>query len=195
MEDEKIKENKIEENKIDENKNKEAWKIISNILFGLFMTMMIIAIIITAQSKFTGREPKLLGYRVYVVDSGSMSPTIKTDSMIIVKESKTNEINIADIITYYGHNKESRVTHRVIDIENKGEFFITKGDANEVPDPMPLEGEKIIGKVILVIPIIGKMFRFLNTQLGMGMLITLIILWIIIPVMSSRIRKSKKYVL
>lgn len=184
----------MEEKIIEENKNKRVWKITNNILFTLFMLIMIIAIFITAQSKFTGREPRILGHRVYVVDSGSMSPTIKTDSMIIVKESKPDEINIEDIITYYGHNKESRVTHRVFDIENNGKFFTTKGDANEIPDPMPLEGQKIIGKVIVIIPIIGKAFRFLNTQLGMGILITLIILWIIVPAIGKKVKRSNKYV-
>ena len=108
------------EMELKEKKNIKWLKVLSNLLFTLSMMVIIGLIIITAQSKLTGNEPRLLGHRIYIVDSGSMSPTINVDSMIIVKELKPNEIEIGDVITYYGHNKESRVTHRVVGIENNG---------------------------------------------------------------------------
>lgn len=181
-------------NGMEEKEKRNKLKVIGNISFAIFMIVMAVLIFITAQSKFTGREPALFNHRIYIVDSGSMSPTINVDSMIIVKESEPNEINKGDIITYYGHNKSSRVTHRVIDIENNGEFFITRGDANEVNDPMPLEGKKLIGKVVFKIPFIGKVFRFLNTEMGMGVLVALMVLWIIAPLILERFKKSNKYV-
>lgn len=165
-------------------------KVLSNVLFTLSMIVIIALIIITAQSKFTGNEPRILGHRIYIVDSGSMSPTINIDAMIIVKELKPGEIKVGDVITYYGHNKESRVTHRVVGIENNGESFTTQGDANEIVDPMPLKGEKVIGKIVFKIPMIGKLFRFLNTQLGMGILITLSILWIIVPGIGRKFKNQ-----
>lgn len=183
----------IEEIKVEKIKSKKL-KVVGDILFIIFMIIMVVLIFITAQSKFTGKEPALFNHRLYVVDSGSMSPTIPIDSMIIVRESEPHEINKGDVITYYGHSKNSRVTHRVVDIENQGELFTTKGDANEINDPMLLEGKKIVGKVIVTIPYIGKIFRFLNTKLGMGILISLSILWIIVPTISKRIKKLNKYV-
>src|SRR5690554_624427 len=152
-------------------KSNKRSKILSNILFALFMIPMAVLIFITAQSKLTGKEPTLFNHRVYVVDSGSMSPTIKLDSMIIVKEMKVNEISTGDIITYYGHDRSSRVTHRVVDISSSENSIITKGDANNANDPMPLDPSKLIGKVTFTIPFIGKVFRFLNTRLGLGILI------------------------
>ena len=179
---------------MEKRENRKWIKVLQNIGFTIFMAVMIFLILTTAQSRITGREPKLFNHRIYVVDSGSMSPTIKVDSMIIVKELKPNEINKMDIITYYGHDKNSRVTHRAIEIKNNGESFVTKGDANEVEDPMPVEGEKLIGKVVFSIPYIGKVFRFLNTQLGMVVLIILITLWIIAPLVLRRLKKPNKYV-
>lgn len=173
-----------------EKKNIKWLKVLSNLLFTLSMIVIIALIIITAQSKFTGNEPRILGHRIYIVDSGSMSPTINVDSMILVKELKPTEIKVGDVITYYGHNKESRVTHRVTGIENNGESFITQGDANGIADPMPLEGDKIIGKMVFKVPVIGKILRFLNTQLGMGILITLVILWMVVPSISKKIKKQ-----
>lgn len=168
-----------------EKKDIKWLKVLSNLLFTIFMIVIIGLIGITAQSRFTGSEPRIFGHRIYIVDSGSMSPTINVDSMIIVKELKPSEVEIKDVITYYGHNDKSRVTHRVMDIENNGESFITRGDANEVSDPNPLNGDKLIGKVVFKIPVIGKVFRFLNTQLGIGIMITLAILWFIVPIVSK----------
>lgn len=174
--------------------NKRWDKGLENIVFAVFMVLMAFLIFIVAQSRIRGEEPRLFGYRFYVVDSGSMSPTIKVDSMIIVKELQPNEIDKMDVITYYGHDKYSRVTHRAVEVIDNGKVFITKGDANQVEDPMPVEGDRLIGKVIFTISYIGKVFRFLNTQLGLGILIILIILWIIAPVVFRRLKKPNKYV-
>lgn len=161
-------------------------KVIGNIGFAIFMIVMTILIFITVQSKLTGKEPSILSHKLYIVDSGSMSPTIKEDSMIIVKEEKPEEIKEKDIITYYGY-ENSRVTHRVIEVQNQGEFFITRGDANDSNDPFPLEGKKLIGKVVYIIPLVGGIFRFIRTDLGIGLLIILGVIWIVLPKVLQRI--------
>lgn len=171
-----------------EKKNTGLLKTLGNILFIIFMIVIIALIIITAQAKITGNEPKILGHRIYIVNSGSMSPTINVDSMIIIKELKPSEVKLKDVITYYGHNNQSRVTHRVVGIENNGEFFTTQGDANEVPDPMQLEGDKLIGKMVFKIPIIGKVLRTLNTPVGISLLLTLAVIWIIVPLIGKKIK-------
>lgn len=164
-------------------------KILSNILFTLFMVVMVGLIFVTAQSRFTGKEPMLLGHRLYIVDSGSMSPTIKVDSMIIVKESEAREIEEGDIITYYGAWNSTKVTHRVMEVRDQGKTFITKGDANTTDDPLPLEGERIIGKVVFFIPYIGMVFRFLSSIYGIIALVVVGAIWLIVPMILARKRK------
>lgn len=173
-------------------KKSSRFKIINNIIFTIIMIVMVVLIFITAQSKLTGTEPTILNHRIYIVDSGSMSPAIETDSMIIVKELGAEEIEVGDIITYYGHNKYSRVTHRVVELSNGKDSIITKGDANNSNDPIPLDSSKLIGKVVITLPWIGKVFRYLNTELGMAILITLMILWIVVPIIASKIKKKKE---
>ena len=73
-----------------------------------------------------------------------------------------------------------------MEIENNGETFITRGDANESNDPLPLEGEKLIGKVVFIIPFLGSIFRFLSTDLGLALLITVAIAWIVFPKILSK---------
>lgn len=166
-------------------------KMLSNIGFAIFMTIMLVLIFITAQSKYTGEEPGLFNHRIYIVNSGSMRPTLEVDSLIIVKEISPREVVIEDIITYYGHDKSSRVTHRVVEVQNMGEAFITKGDANGVADPLPLDGDKLIGKVVFTVPYIGKIFGILSTKLGVALIITMGIIWIALPPLLRKIRNKK----
>jgi signal peptidase len=154
------------------------------------MLLMVILIFITAQSKLTGKEPTILGYRLYVVESGSMTPTLPISSMIIVKEKQAQEINKGDIITYYGNDNNTRVTHRVVEVQNNGTAFITQGDANKTSDPNPLEGKKLIGKVVFMVPYIGSILRFLSTPLGIILLLTGSILWMVIPKFLKKEERS-----
>ena len=47
--------------------------------------------------------------------------------------------------------------HRVVEVHETEEstFFITKGDANDAPDPLPVLPEQVNGKIIFRIPKIG----------------------------------------
>ena len=169
-------------------KNKKI-KLLENIIFTVLMIIIVSLIVITAQARVMGREPSLLGHRIYIVETGSMLPEIKIDSMIIVREMGAEKINIGDIITYYGHSGENKITHRVVAIENNGEYFITRGDANNVDDPLPVTEENLIGKVIFHIPYIGLLFKFITNKVVLSIIISITIFSIIIPILGKN-RKS-----
>lgn len=153
-------------------------KTIGNILFIIFMIMMGVLIFTTIGTRIMGKEPSVLGYRLFVVDSGSMSPTLKIGTLTIVKEVEPVEIEKGNIITYYGSGT-SVVTHRVVDIENGGASFITKGDANETEDPLALDSNKLIGKVIFSIPYIGLLLKLLKTKAGLVVIGIIVLIGII----------------
>ena len=165
-------------------------KVIGNILFIIFMIVMIILILTTIQTRIMGREPSLLGHRLYVVDSGSMSPTLKIGTLITVKEIGPKEIIDGDIITYRGSG-DSVVTHRVMEVKDGGATFITKGDANETEDPMPLDSGKLIGKVVFSIPYIGLLLKLLQTKAGLIGIVILILVGIIIQTFVTKKGKDK----
>ncbi len=169
-----------------EKKENRALKILSNILFVIFMLVMVFLILITAQSKFTGMEPSLFGYRLYVVDSGSMEPTIKMNSLILVNEKTPDQIVMGDILTYYGADSKSRVTHRVVEIGPNNDYFITQGDANNLEDAMAVERENVIGIVALSIPLVGYAFRFLSSTPGIVFILALGIISFIAPLIFKR---------
>lgn len=179
---------KAVDNPSDKKERNKVFKTISNIVFAVFMMIMAFLIFVTAQSKLTGQEPSLFGYRMYIVDSGSMIPTLPVDSMIIVNEVTAAEIEKDDIVTYYAGSGETRVTHRVVRILEDGEGFITRGDANNTEDPSVLEKDRIIGKLAFSIPYIGTLFRGLSSELGIAVLVIFAVLIMIIPIIIKKLR-------
>ena len=62
-----------------------------------------------------------------------MQPNYPVGSLVYVKKTQPDTINIGDVITFY-INENSLVTHRVVDKDIDKRTFETKGDANEVKD-------------------------------------------------------------
>lgn len=164
----------------------KTFKLLSNIIFAIFMMVMVFLIFITAQSKFTGMEPSLFGNRLYIVDSGSMEPTLKVNSLIIVNEKTPDELKVGDILTYYGGDTSTRVTHRIKEIGPENSYFITQGDANNIEDARAVERENVIGTVLFTIPYLGFAFRFLSSTPGIVFLIGIGLIAFIAPILVKK---------
>ena len=97
----------------------------------------------------------LLGFYPTIPLSGSMRPTIDIGDIAIVISADPSKIQVGDIIQYW---QEGEMTlHRVVDIQQKEDtkFFMTKGDANPIPDSDPVHPSQIRGKLTLIIPKLG----------------------------------------
>lgn len=124
----------------------------------------------------------ILGYTIFEIVSGSMEPTLSIKDLIIIKN--TTDIKENDIITYI--DNKDYITHRVIKIE--GNTITTKGDSNNSTD-VKINKERVIGKVVLVLPKAGIIREILTTP---KVLITLIITLILISLSISYIPKEKR---
>ena len=81
--------------------------------------------------------PRVLPYQALVVRSGSMSPTIPTGSVVFYHRVAAEKVKVGQVIVFSRPGQPSeRVTHRVFKIATgpAGRYFVTKGDANGVPD-------------------------------------------------------------
>lgn len=122
-------------------------------------------------------------YKMFVVQSGSMEPVIKTGSIVVVKP--TQDYQKGDVVTFRDLEKPKvTVTHRIFEVskENNSTKFITKGDANKTADSTEISKGQILGKVFLSIPFLGYPVDFAKTQTG---LIVLIIIPAVIIVYSE----------
>ncbi len=122
--------------------------------------------------------PKL-GYTLIVIKSGSMEPTIKTGSALIVKKQDDYKKN--DIVTFI-NNEGKIITHRIKTIfktNDKETQYETKGDANNSVDMFLTRKSAVIGKVILALPYFGYLIGFLKSKIGIIILIIIPALYII----------------
>jgi signal peptidase len=122
-------------------------------------------------------------YPMVVVISGSMEPTIYRGDLLIVEGVAPEDLKVGtiedkkgDIIVFDsqgvwpGGGKEPivhRIVGRYIDNATGKYYFITKGDNNPDTDPpgpgeVLLPAEKILGRVVSIIPKVGYVRIFLS---------------------------------
>jgi len=142
-------------------------KFVFELISWLFIGVIVVMVIFTI-----GSNTNILGgYKSFVVLSGSMEPTINIGDIVISHRQINYFKN--DTITFYG--PENRiVTHRIATIkeqENDETRILTKGDANRSIDSETITLNKIIGKVIFVVPKLGFVVSFSRTIPGLILLI------------------------
>ena len=139
--------------------NNSKYKLVKNIISYIVIVIVFIFMVISILSNLG-----LFGYKFYDVLTGSMSPTINPGSLIIVKEIDDKEVKEGDVITFKGTSTSNLTTHRVVEVidKNNNIKFQTKGDANDVLDPMLIDGNLLVGKVVFNVPYMGKVMSFIN---------------------------------
>ena len=97
--------------------------------------------------------PPLLHYRTYTVLSGSMSPAIRTGSIIVAVPVAPSTLKVGDVITYKRSDfpRSESVTHRIVAVSGtpNNPTFTTKGDANAAADDWQVAAAGTAGKVVL----------------------------------------------
>lgn len=135
--------------------------------------------------------PIVIGYKPLVVLTGSMEPTYKVGSILYYHKVDESELGVNDVITF--RYDDLVITHRIENIT--GTDYITKGDANNSPDPLPIQYENIMGKVTnLTIPYMGYYVSFINQHLYLIGIVTLILVseFLLNNVRTFDIKKNRK---
>ncbi len=120
----------------------------------------------------------ILGFRQYMVATGSMEPKYNVGDMIIIRETPEEEIKIGDIINYISENGIDTITHRVVDIiEKDGQtYYKTKGDNNNSEDSELVNYSQVKGTLVFKISKLGTIMTKLLTGTGITILFAVIIL-------------------
>ncbi len=123
----------------------------------IFIVIMLLLLLTIGciKSNMPNQKIKIFGFSIWIVDSGSMQPTLKIGDAIIIKEQP--EYQKDDIITYQVEEKYY-VTHRIIEKTNEG--YITKGDFNNIEDKGRILPETIEGKVVFHSTILGYIIQY-----------------------------------
>jgi signal peptidase I len=125
--------------------------------------------------------PRLLGWQMVVVLSGSMEPALPVGSVIFVEPASAESVKVGDILTFRpgsdvvlpADGKVVQVTHRVVEVIRKdGQLsFRVKGDANQAPDGYLVPARDVVGTVKGDIPYLGLAADRLRTKEGFALLI------------------------
>ena len=174
-------------------KKKRTKKIVKFVILISLMILFVINLLLSIEEK-----NHIFGIYMFHIVSESMEPTFYKNDLAIVKSCNTEELKVGDIITF---KQEDRViSHRISEIvKEKGEEqFVTKGDNNEVADIEPVDTQNIYGKVVFVIPKIGKIVNYIQNVRGfINVCILIIMICILVTfrdnVINNRKIKRKKY--
>jgi signal peptidase len=100
--------------------------------------------------------------------TGSMSPTIPTGSLAVVREIPASEIAVGDVVTVE-RDGALPVTHRVTSVSGSGESrqITLRGDANAVDDPAPYDVTSV-RVLLLSVPALAYAVVWMSNPLVLG---------------------------
>ena len=133
--------------------------------------------------------PRLFGYQIYEVISGSMEPEIPVGSVLYVKGVDPTTIVENDVIAY--HDAEEVVAHRVVHNRSTTGEFVTKGDANNTEDRAPIPYKAVIGKVDLHLPFFGMAMTVYSSVMGKIYLLLTAGCGLMLCMLASRMEEEK----
>lgn len=174
------------------NKRLKIENRIRNILYGIMYAVLIIIMVynisLIAQSILKpNKTPSFLGVKTYVIISGSMEQNIEIGDIVVGKAEEN--LDIGDVISY--RKGQSVITHRITQInknENGEIEYRTQGDNNNVEDEESIKPSNIEGKVIKIVPKLGKVTLILQNK------VIIIFIFIIFYIYVSRNYKKNKKV-
>ncbi len=182
---------------------KKILNIIKNILVGAIVVVAVGMMIFTifSMNTFNRNDRSILGYKLYIVLSDSMSKTdFSAGDLIIVKDIVDyTALKEGDIISYTSQNIENfgeTVTHKIRraatdEYGNPG--FITYGTTTDTDDEKVVTYPYILGIYKTSIPKVGTFFNFLKTTPGYIICILLPFLILILSQGINCVKLFKKY--
>ncbi len=148
----------------------------ARVIKNVALVAVCLALIVPAVLLYTGALP----YRIFVVHTGSMTPTIPSRSAVIVREGV---YRVGQVISFESAN--GVVTHRLICREADG-LLVTKGDANRTADPGQTRASQVIGGVVLAPREMGYWLVYLKNPAGAAsVILTIVCVWLIFSVMGD----------
>lgn len=150
-----------------------AKKAVWGVVLALFFALCFVVLWLAADKFIFGSPvPSFFGFSTLTVETGSMSGTIEIGDMILIK--RTGDYKSGEIITFLPEGDSIPTTHRIIGYTENG--YVTKGDANNTEDTLPIEHERVLGEVIDVYPRVGLFAEWVRTEGWLYIVATLAIL-------------------
>ena len=151
----------------------------------VFVPLLLIFVTLIVKSyTCPDKVPDFLGYKPFIVLSGSMEPSIMTGDMVFVKETDPDSLKVGDVIAY--KSGSAVVTHRIVEVksENGETRYVTQGDANNAADQSLVKPADVEGIYQRRVAGAGNLAMFMQTTTGMILFVVcplvLFVLWDVI---------------
>jgi signal peptidase len=117
-------------------------------------------------------HPLPAGRRLLTLESTSMEPGLRPGSLLLIQKELSYQPG--DVVSLWErvNGKDELVTHRIMGIG--GNVYITKGDSNQLYDRGSTPERLIEGRVVMSVPVLGGLVMFLQSKVGLAMLMILI---------------------
>lgn len=152
-------------------------KFILNILLWVFIVGLFAILIVNIYFMYNVRvlnnqKATVFGFSYQVGMNYSMEPTLSQNDFIITYKQDNYKVN--DIVTFIAKENNNVTTHRIIKITDNG--YITRGDSKYVTsDDEEITNNDIIGKVVVVVPLLGAVLRIMLNPVGAIIIIAIIV--------------------
>ena len=151
----------------------------------VFVPLLLINVTLIVKSYTSpDKVPDFLGYKPFIVLSGSMEPSIMTGDMVFVKETDPDSLKVGDVIAY--KSGSAVVTQRIVEVksENGETRYVTQGDANNAADQSLVKPADVEGIYQRRVAGAGNLAMFMQTTTGMILFVVcplvLFVLWDVI---------------
>lgn len=151
-------------------------------LFGTLILLLVIALC----GPMT--VPRLFGYEIYHVVSGSMEPEIPVGSLIYVEGADPEKISEGEVIAF--RSGSTVVVHRVMQNKVVEGEFVTKGDANAAEDRNTIPYAQLNGRVIYHFPWAGQLLSLYASPVGKVYLVLFAACGAMLNMLAGRLRKN-----
>jgi signal peptidase len=140
----------------------------------------------------------VFGYSIYTVLTDSMQREIPQGSLIVVRKTEPEDIQVGDDITFF-MDRDTTKTHRVTrvfeDYEGSGERgFETQGLENPLPDPGIVYAANVVGRVIFHAAGVGDALAWIGNRWvpAAALLAGLIVLYGVLKILFAGGRGRRK---
>ncbi len=158
-------------------------------ILNLIATLIVVVIVVVCGALVV---PKAFGYQMYGILSGSMEPKYPVGSLIYVEPVEASEVEVGDVITFkMAADSDVVATHRVVEKDDTNEAFTTKGDNNDNIDSSPVSYQRLIGKAVLCIPMLGYIADFIQSSAGMVAGVSAIVLVFVLWFLADYLKKKE----
>ena len=156
-------------------------------LCGFLGTLILTAVILSALPLTI---PRMMGYEIFSVVSGSMEPTLPVDSLVYVEPADPAEILPGEIVAFWRDGVVG--THRTVENRREENSLITRGDANDMEDMEPVSYLNVIGRVKYHVPGLGILMLYYVSAEGKMRLICIALAGALLNLIGSSLLRWRR---